>query len=83
MMEVSACGGAAAAIADYNNRHRACILYRRCWPFWAFKLPLTGRGCYKKSRWLQVYILCSILWLQKYSSLDSLSFQEFMQHILE
>lgn len=69
MVEVSACRGAAAAIADYNNRWHACLVYGRCRPFWAFRLSLTGCGCYNKSRWLQIHILCSILWLQKRAQL--------------
>lgn len=69
VMKVGNCGAAAAAITDDHNRRRACLFHRHFWARWAFTLPLTGSACYEKPWWLQIYILCSILWLQEKASL--------------
>lgn len=64
MVEVSSCGGAAAAIADYYNWWYACFWHRHFWPCWAFTLPLTDSACYEKAWRLQIHILRSVLWLR-------------------
>lgn len=81
MMEVGGCGSAAAPIADYDHRRVAFLSHRRSRPFWAVRLPLAGRVCYEKIRWLQIHVLCNILRLQQ-SRLVLSEYAVHMQHVV-